>query len=342
MVKLKERVRKWRGWKVKLASLAVCFILLGYALPPIHEDAHAKVCLWDGGAATIESAAWGLGGQMNWIPGQIPPHTWLVYLAGGLGVFVFFMLLRIWFRRSTTLWDLNYELALLLWAMPSLFYAFAELTLYFGTTYTNLFYISSAVGFGLGVVIALILSFKRIEKWFTTEEEIIRVEEKKRIFEKITGILCYGALIGMVAPRLNAWIQDAACRALGGTCHIESVKWWALKGSMHFSELPSHYAWVIASAGIIVFLIFLGLWIWAYKSPTLWDTGMEFALAIWGVAELTLGGIRLYSYFYPQWPLPEPTLTFLPIGTAAIVGIGYIPKLVKWVSTKEIINRRLV
>jgi len=159
----------------KIAGLLVMWGLLSLAVAPIHEWCHVGMIRFMGGEAYVSYTPGYIatGGFTHFI--TVPDHgLWWVYFAGGLGVFLGCMIIWGWARKTKTLWDMAFELPAISIALWQISYAFVEACIY--PNNQELFYRIVVYPPLFGLVAGLAIEAKKLWRWLTTKETIIRKE----------------------------------------------------------------------------------------------------------------------------------------------------------------------
>jgi len=137
-----------------LISLAVYYILAVFA----HEAFHYIACKALGGDGYITFPGIIAG---YFYPTVLPPHSWIVGLAGGLGAG--FLMLLLWWRARTTptAWDLDEEFACALVGSTQIGYAIFEAFI-FAKPHIYALWPAGVVCAAMGVTFAY---FGKIARW---------------------------------------------------------------------------------------------------------------------------------------------------------------------------------
>ncbi len=157
----------------KLLSLLTVWGLLFLGTAPIHEWGHVMMTHYLGGEAyvTYSPGYMATGGFTHFI--VIPEHgLWWVYFAGGLTVFLGYMILWFWAWKSKTFDDMYIEIPALTIALWQISYAFIEAYIY--PHNQELFHQVVAYPPIFGLVAGLGIEFKKLLQWLTTKEDIVR------------------------------------------------------------------------------------------------------------------------------------------------------------------------
>ncbi|MGA2160206.1 MAG: hypothetical protein ABSG90_13455 [Dehalococcoidia bacterium] len=136
-----------------LISIAI-FYLMGV---PLHEWCHYAASTAFGGSGFVTYPGL-LGGIYHFICNA--SNNWFVYLAGGLGVFVVYMLLWVFQWKIAGRWDMDDQAALVLIGATQLGYGIGEMMWGLGQPKWLM-----AVGAGVGAAVAIAIYLPRVADW---------------------------------------------------------------------------------------------------------------------------------------------------------------------------------
>jgi hypothetical protein len=136
-----------------LISIAI-FYLMGV---PLHEWCHYEASSAEHGQGFVTYPGL-FGGFYEFT--VYPHHAWVVFLAGGLGVFVIYMLLWVFQWKIAGRWDMDDQAALVLVGATQLGYGIGEMMWGLGQPKWLM-----AVGAGVGAAVAIAIYLPRVADW---------------------------------------------------------------------------------------------------------------------------------------------------------------------------------